>query len=639
MVVLMTNDSVSVYDISEQEFDGLLSQGFITKDNLHLDKHKVYEILKAGYTPSKLQQQLGDMLVGVNAYYYDNGSFICKKDAASIDEITYYEDENGGLWASQEYEQAMHNGVKISLKQIELTSLDNRLNRYSHIQNLLPPSLISEFKRLYDGEAFIQARKAEFSHCDSPYVINSFYEVASVSKLIIRKNNKKLTAAGLDGNVFLTVAKAGINDAGETKYFVEEYRITKQDVPEINSLFRKYLKEDKVKVDVLTEEERFLYLDRAVREYRKKLIGELEGVSSKARTIVSDTTWTWNAYKAAFLAKFGYPTVELDDSWAPFDQTTIDARTIHNGYIIPITIESYQRDASSLQNNIAKARPLMAIPDVQRKERLSARFITTNQPDDDPTWDNDNVPKNINSFVTDNSFKSICRRKIIATLDTIEAKYHMPLDKVLNSQEKPDIAKEDDTTAPNLGDLEPDVGEILPKASKVKDDIQDLIQEIQDNFSQIMNDLSVLRTDFTPQLYESILNIDAGYPAEFISTVQDTLTDISQIAERFRSYHNSFLVTIEQVSQTDRPFILQKLKNMLNSTLRIADEIKTQKARVDFIKEIVAEKENEMSDKMDDNLNDEPSLEDIKYNGTISHLEGEDFVSGPSNGVINRLKM
>ena len=213
MVILMTNDSVAVYDISEPDFDELLSKDFLTKNDARLEHHKVYEILKAGYTSLKLQQQLGDMLNGIDAYYYDNGSFICKKDITSIDEVQYYEDENGGLWASQEYEQAMHSGVKISLKQAELTSLDNRLNRYSHIQNLLPPSLIEEFKRLYDGEAFIQARRAQFSHCDSPYVINSFYEVPSVSKLIVRNNNKKLTAALLDGNVCI-VDKAFYDDNG-----------------------------------------------------------------------------------------------------------------------------------------------------------------------------------------------------------------------------------------------------------------------------------------------------------------------------------------------------------------------------------------------------------------------------------------
>lgn len=619
VVILMTNDSVAVYDISEPDFDELLSKDFLTKNDARLEHHKVYEILKAGYTSLKLQQQLGDMLNGIDAYYYDNGSFICKKDITSIDEVQYYEDENGGLWASQEYEQAMHSGVKISLKQAELTSLDNRLNRYSHIQNLLPPSLIEEFKRLYDGEAFIQARRAQFSHCDSPYVINSFYEVPSVSKLIVRNNNKKLTAALLDGNVFLTVAKAGINDAGETKYFVQEYRITKQDIPEINKMFRKYLKEDKLKVDDLTDDERFLYLDRSVREYRKKLINELNGVSAKERTIVSDTTWTWNAYKAAFLAKYGYTVPSLDDSWAPFDQTTIDARTIHNGYIMPITIENYQRDASSLKTNVVRTNN----PVITSRPQEVRRFIAN-------TGDTSDIPKVYPRDYSLLNYPSIEEYLVIEDEDKSLAPQP-----VAHPTSSSDTLKEEVVTPTNTNQAPT---KTLPKYSYRSSDIADLILQVDSNFRVIKADLAELREDFAPHFYEEVFKIDSGYPAEFISTVQGTLTDVSTIAENVTNHYNSFLVTVDQVSKTNFPFAFQKLQNMLNITSRIIEDLKKQKARVAFIKEIIMEK---ASSKEDDS-NEAPSLEDVKYSGAISHLEGDEFVrssTGTDKSIKKQLEM
>ncbi len=342
MVIVMTNDSVSVYKISEEEFERIIA---LPNHDSELSKNKIYEVPKGGYSLAKMQQQLGDDLFQVKSYYYDNGMSLIKKNISSLEDIQYYEDENHLLWPSKDYSSNSSHVVSVSMKQAELIALDYELNACDHIANLLPPHLVEEFKKLYNQDAYHQKKAQYYPHL-SDSLLDYFYDVESFSKLIVKNNNTPLTYKQLEGCVFLTVTPAGINMAGETTYFIEEYIITKQDTEEIGKLYRKYLKDDAVKVAYLSEEDKYMYLDRSVREYRKSLIGDLSRVGSKSRDILNGKTYTWSAYKAEFFNKYGYIVGEFDSSWVSFDIVKIDARTIHNGYIVPMITETYQRESS-----------------------------------------------------------------------------------------------------------------------------------------------------------------------------------------------------------------------------------------------------------------------------------------------------
>ncbi len=340
MVIVMTEDNVKVYDISDEEFEKLRNNN----NQKELDKHVIYQLSKLAYSPEKMQQQLKDKLLGIKSYYFDDSTLgLVKKQISTINQIRYPDVLSDPL---NGFNVPKSNDIVINPMYAELIALDNELNASEHITNLLPPHLINEFKKFYSQEQYLNAKKNRVVHIDKPYVLNSFYEFESFSKLIIKNSNNSLKTSQLEGAIHLVVAPAGMTEDGKVKYFVEEYKITKEDLQDISSRVRKYARQDGIKLTDLTDDEKYSYYDRAVREYKQNLFGELTGLNNKKKTIIQSKTVTWLEYKKEFLNKYGYPVPEFDATWLPFDKTIIDARTIHNGNIVLITIEAYQREAS-----------------------------------------------------------------------------------------------------------------------------------------------------------------------------------------------------------------------------------------------------------------------------------------------------
>lgn len=333
MLVTMTNDSVTVYNLEEQQYLDLLTK---TNSSEQLSNSIVLSILKDDYSVMKLYQELGDHLYRINFYYYDNGSAMCRKNITDILDIKYYEDREGKRWPSYEYMEYIKNTVTILPQQASLIELDNKLNKCLHINTIFTPTELIDFKRGYDQTAETKALPLD--------IRGKFYEVPTFSRLILRKNNRKLTSNQLENNIFVIATPTGLTESGKVKYFVSEYKLTKKDCDEVNKIFRKYLKENNIKVDSLSEKDKYSYFDRAVSEHVQNVRGGLEQLNGGTSINLSGNPKTWNEYKATFFSTNGYPLENFSSNWLIFNKTILDARTVSDGFIIPLIIEDYQHN-------------------------------------------------------------------------------------------------------------------------------------------------------------------------------------------------------------------------------------------------------------------------------------------------------
>ena len=346
MVVALTNDRVYVYDIDEFLYINIIS-GLDFKST-DLDEYKIYDIAKSKYTPLRMSQDLGDQLARINYYYYDNGREMVKKTVNDVFDIKYYEDSAGELWPSKEYYQYVNSNVSTNMKYAEIIALDHELNACKHIQSLLSLTAIEDFKRYYDNTQ----QYSELSNEAAALAISKYYDVTSYGKLIIIKDKGKLTSAKLEGNVFVSVSPAGIDENGVTRYFYSEFLITKQDTADINIIFRRLLKEEGLKADSMTEQEKYLYYNHAVLEHTKNIRGELESASNKIPQFINNHTYTEEELKNNFKLKHGRELPDLSSmgiEWLKHITTRLDARNVRNGYIVPLIIEEYQREKNIVE--------------------------------------------------------------------------------------------------------------------------------------------------------------------------------------------------------------------------------------------------------------------------------------------------
>lgn len=343
MLIAMTNDCVTVYSLEEKQYLELLKN---TNSKIELNNSIILSISKEDYSPLRLYNQLGNSLSRLDFYYYDNGSSMTRKSINDILDIKYYEDNEGKRWPSHEYLEFIQTKAVISQEQSYLIELDAKLNKCSHINTLFKMDDLIDFKRCYDQTPETQALDMN--------IRGKFYEVPSFSRLILRKNNKKLTSAQLENNIFIIVTPSGVTERGKVKYLISEYKLTKKDCDEVNKIFRKYLKENNVKVDSLSEMNKYAYFDRAVMEHVQNVRGGLEQLNGGTSISFGGTSQTWNEYKALFFSTHGYPIENFSSNWLIFSKTILDARTINNGFIVPLIIENYQYNMNNINHSVLK---------------------------------------------------------------------------------------------------------------------------------------------------------------------------------------------------------------------------------------------------------------------------------------------
>ncbi len=561
MVIVMTNDSVSVYDMDNATFEAITTSEGLSSDKLK--SSKVYEILKVGYTPEKLEQQLAGKLSNVHSYYYDNGSSLVCKEISSIAEVNYFTDRNGDLWPSEEYSLNINGHATLDIMQAQLVSLDNELNSRNHLQNVLSPDLIPYFKAYYDTPSFIQQKKSYIPHCDADYVLASFYEVQSFSKLIIRrKNNQKLSTSNLEENVFLTVTPVGEAN-GENIYCIEEYQITKKDATEIGKIYRRYLKDDGVKANDLSEQEKYVYYDRAVRQYRQNILGELEGVSSKERSVINPNVSTWHFYKSHFLSKYGYPVGDFDDTWALFEKTLIDARSVHNGYIVPITIEAYQRE------NVKKTADI----EETKTDDNEGRFITE---------DVDNSDLGEDLFANPDVMEPSLDKEDVFTAPDVMGSSS---DKEVTFTD-PDVSEDSKTaTLDNLFQA-PEVYEevITPKESS---DLDKVIEEVELGAHSVDEILNRLSSAFALKISSEVFRVGADYSPELIAMAHRTLDEVTNLIKDFRMQEASLKKCKASKEEIPERLIYFKLRNLSNAFSYLLRRAANQEVKVNSLLEAI----------------------------------------------------
>ena len=385
MVVALTNDKVYVYDIDEFLYINITSDpDFKSTD---LDEYKVYDLPKGMYTPIRMSKDLGERLARIKFFYYDNGREMVRKEVNDVFDIKYYEDDAGELWASKEYYQYVNSNVSTNIKYAEIIALDNELNACKHLQTLLSLSAIEEFKRYYDSDS--KRQYAELSSDIRELATGKFYDVTSFGKLILLEDYDKLTSAKLEGNVFVSISPAGITEDGTMKYFYSEYLITYQDTTDITVIFRKLLKEEGLKANLLTDVEKYIYYNRAVLEHTKNIRGELESATNKVALFINSHTYTADELKDNFKLKHGKELPELGTfgiDWLKHITTRLDARNVHNGYIVPLVLEEFQRENTITQtreeakeNMEASMQRVMNITDLLEPEETTTASETSSE--------------------------------------------------------------------------------------------------------------------------------------------------------------------------------------------------------------------------------------------------------------------
>lgn len=344
MVITMTNDKVTVIDITEQQYEAALLNNSLSEYN---DKI-IYECDKLRYVPIKMQIKLSSYDSNISSYYYDNGKKMVKKMVDSILSIKYYEDEKHNLWPSEEFYLNKQNALSIDYSKSELIELDSKLNRCDHIKNLISSKKYEDFLRLYNSIEYREKKRNQFNYEMSFDLISRFHNIKTKGKLIVRKNNKKLTANQLVGCIYYMAAPAGLTENNELKYFYKKYEITKLDVDEINKIFRRLLRNNKQKAAELSDIDRYNYLNNAVREYVQKLYSDMNFLGTKKNNIISDDTKTWMLLKSLFLKECGFTLPDYNDTWQDFNEIIIDDRIYDNGVITPLVIESQKKDSGRL---------------------------------------------------------------------------------------------------------------------------------------------------------------------------------------------------------------------------------------------------------------------------------------------------
>ncbi len=582
MVILMTNDNVSVYDMSESDFENILKSddSFRTLASYH----KIYDVPKRGFSLEKMKNQLDGKIDSVKSYYCDNGDGFVKKYINNLDEIKYYEDGNGELYPSDDYKE--DEPAKVNLEWAQLIALDNQLNTCNHIENLLPPHLVPQFKRLYGSSYYRKLRAGVLPTIEDEEILDSFYDVDSYSKLIIKNTNEPLTPSNIEGYIFLTVIPVGINVDGKCTYCVEEYRITKQDIEEIRKIYMRYLYKDRVKVGDLTENEKFRYLDGAVREYRKALINDLSGVGMKNRTPFNSKLMTWSAYKGAFLNKFGYVVGDFDDTWVKFDSIRVDGRVVQNGFIVPVTIMNYQKEKKLVQtNDYDDSMTVDEIDDEPLMENGAQGEDLFKHPDVlefvDPVMKNDNITEFEDSSKADDTF---AHPDVLSTINGNSILDDDPFAQPDVLLQKVDIKSEQNTAKEEIKSnnisnksndlaepLEPSItstGESLEQSNKVKDwlpQVDALLLELKE-INTMINNMYAMTDDIkSPEIrsamIEKIQNLDRSR--------KETLESVNK---RFLTVQEKSGIT-ERTLNLYMDIYMSKLEFLGNNVMQLREEI------------------------------------------------------------------
>ena len=402
MVITMTNDKVTVIDITEQKYEEALLNNSLSEYNNKI----IYECDKLKYVPIKMQIELNKRNLNINSYYYDNGKTMIKKMVDSILAINYYEDENHKLWPSKEYYLNKQNTLSLDYSKSELIELDSKLNRCDHIKNILSENKYDEFIRLYNSIEYRESKRKLFNYEINSSTLSRFHNVKTKGKLIVRKSIKKLTANQLVGCIYYMAAPAGLTENDEIKYFSKKYGISRLDVDEINKIFRRLLRNNKQKASELSALDRYNYLNDAVREFVQNIYNDMNFLGTKKNNIISDETKTWRLLKATFLKECGYTLPDYDDSWHDFSEITIDDRIYNDGVITPLVLENQKSnsDVSIIENRRFFSREVIGdlIPHTPRYIRLpleeSGFEINEEEAGDLNIVDEDEFVEAINAF-------------------------------------------------------------------------------------------------------------------------------------------------------------------------------------------------------------------------------------------------
>lgn len=353
MVIVMTNEAVSAYDITDEEYLNNMN------NQQKLDERLIHREEKSQYLPQKMLAKLGTKASKIDSYYCDTGDKMKKKHITDFQAIRYYNDSLGNRWPSIEYYQTKEKEVAVDLVMGDLISFDSQLNVSSHIYNLLSPEKRLEFENLYSSEEYQLRRQQGISKeivSVYPEILERFYQVTSTSKLIVRNSKQKLTAKQLKDTVFLIVAKAGLKENGDTTYFIKEFKISDEDTINcIEKIFKRILKENNITKGNLSDKLVYYYYNQAAKEYISNFLFEVqEPVKSNSHNIITEETKTWDEYKKEFMEQYGYVVGELDDNWLDYSSYLVDARKFNDYTIEPLSIEYHMKNIKYITEEVVE---------------------------------------------------------------------------------------------------------------------------------------------------------------------------------------------------------------------------------------------------------------------------------------------
>lgn len=345
MIVVMNNDGVSIYQIKEDEFK-------ISNINDY-EKYKINYFSKIEYSPNKLFKITGSF---PDAFYYDNGKKMIKKSIKDINDIVYYKDENGKLWPSESYYKYSLSKASLEPQIATLFELDNKLNKCCKLHSIFQGAELDEFRNFYD--------KASIDKGLPEGIRGTYYDVTTFAKIMINPlfcNDKKITADRLVDSVFVTVTPIGKKDDGNILYYINDIQLKKVHTDDIYKVFKSLLNQDNLVVPKMNYKEKLSYYEKATLESFKSendILNEMN--DQNVRVLFDSKGITWSDYQKKFLDKYGFEVDDFDSSkWLIFKTDTLDARTIHNGHIVLLTLEYYQ------SNIISKKKSEEALSDLR----------------------------------------------------------------------------------------------------------------------------------------------------------------------------------------------------------------------------------------------------------------------------------
>ena len=331
LVIEMREDAVRIYHLSESEY---LKMSGSDPENRMKKYSMVNPIPKNEFSSGLIK---GDARK-VKFYYYDNGFSMERKNIDDVSEIEYYL-ADGKLWPSREYFlHKVKKAPKIVPLNKELTENDYILDNSVHVMQLFQGEELDDFKEYYSKQ----------NNNSSDILKGKLYHVNTYIKLILnnaKMGKGKLTADKLKSCSCLIVTPIGKTRTGDIKYSINEFLLEKY-VDKIKSEFVKIKNRNNLKVDEMSDSERFNFLEDAC-------INIIDSVQTEILSRTNDLVFnskgvTWQEFNDNFLIQHSFSLSPIDLSkWKVYKETILDSRTVHNGSIIPLVEENALQKSSS----------------------------------------------------------------------------------------------------------------------------------------------------------------------------------------------------------------------------------------------------------------------------------------------------